>query len=253
MGRDAHATAAIVWTYFTELVEVSVAQGEVVPQGQVRSVQHLEGGVVLEIFVLEGDLVEAGQPLVQVELSASELNPDEVQATLDAFILARARLIAESRDEAPVWPQDVVVRQPGIAQAEVLTYESRRAEIETSISVLRQQSEQRSDNSSSAVRSRTQGSSHDSVFPTAGHRRRSVLIRSRQCGGPPTSPLGFPRDRRHCFRFLDSPPFHSRRFSLFLGGRRRWLRRACPCCSRRKVIPTRWNRGPAEHHDRSDR
>ena len=141
--------------------------------------------MVLEIFVLEGDLVEAGQPLVQVELSASELNPDEVQATLDAFILARARLIAESRDEAPVWPQDVVVRQPGIAQAEVLTYESRRAEIETSISVLRQQSEQRSDNSSTAVRSRTQGGSHDSVFPTAGHRRRSVLIRSRQCGGPP--------------------------------------------------------------------
>ena len=39
----------------------------------------------------------------------------------------------------------------------------------------------------------------------------------------------------------------------FLGGRRRWLRRACPCCSRRKAIPTRWNRGPAEHHDRSDR
>ena len=67
--------------------------------------------MVLEIFVLEGDLVEAGRPLVQVELSASELNPDEVQATLDAFILARARLIAESRDEAPVWPQDVVVRQ----------------------------------------------------------------------------------------------------------------------------------------------
>ena len=75
MGRDAHATAAIVWTYFTELVEVSVAQGEVVPQGQVRSVQHLEGGVVLEIFVLEGNLVEAVQPLVQVELSASEAQP----------------------------------------------------------------------------------------------------------------------------------------------------------------------------------
>ncbi len=136
-------TFGVVWTYFTELTEVAVAQGEVVPQGQVRTVQHLEGGVVLEIFVLEGDLVNAGQPLIQVELKASELNPDEVQANMDSLLLARARLIAESRDEDPVWPQEVVLRQPDVARAEVQTYESRRAEIEISLSVLQQQSEQR--------------------------------------------------------------------------------------------------------------
>jgi len=136
-------TAGVVFAYFTPLVEVAIAPGEVVPQSQVRSVQHLEGGVVLEIFVQDGKVVAEGERLIQVELSASELNLDEVLATLDAFLLSRARLIAESRDEAPNWPRDVVVRQPDIAKAEVLTYEMRRAEIETSIAVLGQQSNQR--------------------------------------------------------------------------------------------------------------
>ncbi len=135
--------AGTVWTYFTILPEVAVAIGSVVPAGQVRSVQHLEGGVVTAIYVKDGDLVEAGQSLVQVELAPNANNPEELRARLDGLVLTRTRLQAESRGEQPIWPQDIVLRQPNIALAEMQSYESRRAELDTTVAVLQHQSDQR--------------------------------------------------------------------------------------------------------------
>ena len=108
-----------------------------------RTVSHLEGGVVSEIFVRDGDLVEAGEKLVLIELAPSQINPEEIRAQLDGLLLRRARLTAEARNLVPVWPEEVVNRRPSIALAEMESYESRRAEIETSIAVLQQQVEQR--------------------------------------------------------------------------------------------------------------
>ena len=53
----------ITWANFTTLEEVSVAMGEVVPQGKVRVIQHLEGGIVENIYVKEGDRVKVGSRL----------------------------------------------------------------------------------------------------------------------------------------------------------------------------------------------
>ena len=50
--------ALIAWASVTEITEVAVASGEVLPDGSVKRIQHLEGGIVEEIRVREGDLVE---------------------------------------------------------------------------------------------------------------------------------------------------------------------------------------------------
>ena len=131
------------WTYFTEITEVAIASGAVIPQGQVRSVQHLEGGIVAGIFVRDGELVTAGQQLIQIELARRDLNPDEIRARLDGLLITRARLAAESAGAVPAWPADAVARQPQIAAAEVQSYESRRAQLETSLAVLLQVVQQR--------------------------------------------------------------------------------------------------------------
>jgi multidrug efflux pump subunit AcrA (membrane-fusion protein) len=54
--------AAIVWGALTQVREVTVAQGQIIPRGQVQNVQHLEGGIVAEIFVHEGMIVAANNP-----------------------------------------------------------------------------------------------------------------------------------------------------------------------------------------------
>ena len=57
--------SAIVWAAWAELDEVTVGQGKVIPSRQLQVIQNLEGGIVKEIFVKEGDIVEKGQPLLR--------------------------------------------------------------------------------------------------------------------------------------------------------------------------------------------
>ncbi len=66
--------AFLVWSSFTNINEVARTSGEVIPQGKKQLVQHLEGGIIDQIHVEEGDLVEAGQLLVSI--SANAINED---------------------------------------------------------------------------------------------------------------------------------------------------------------------------------
>ncbi len=131
------------WTYFTQLTEVAVASGSVVPQSQLRQVAHLEGGIVAAIFVRDGEMVAAGQNLLQIELAPTDLNPTEIQSRLDGLLIGRARMTAESRDTAPVWPEEAIARQPQIAAAERQQYQSRKQQLDTSLGVQERQVEQR--------------------------------------------------------------------------------------------------------------
>jgi adhesin transport system membrane fusion protein len=132
-----------VWSYSAELEEVSIAQGEVVPQGQVKVIQHLEGGIIEQIHVAEGSLVSVGDPLVQLDLTASGASREELSLRLDALVLTRARLQAEARHEDPSFPDTVAVRRPDLVVSERRSYEARRDEYESGLQVLREQALQR--------------------------------------------------------------------------------------------------------------
>ncbi|MDO6564942.1 HlyD family type I secretion periplasmic adaptor subunit [Amphritea sp. 1_MG-2023] len=58
---------AIIWAYFAELDEITRGEGSVIPSQQIQVVQYLEGGILKELYVREGDKVEAGQPLLRVD------------------------------------------------------------------------------------------------------------------------------------------------------------------------------------------
>ena len=135
--------ALIAWANFAELEEVAVASGEVVPQGQVKVIQHLEGGIISQIFVAEGDRVEAGDLLLQLDRGISGSNRDEVQIELDSLILARARLVAESQGTVLVFPDNEAERRPELVQAERHTYEGHKLELQSTVAVLHEQMRQR--------------------------------------------------------------------------------------------------------------
>ncbi len=80
------------WASFTNIDEVATAQGQVIPTGYVQSIQHLEGGIVKEIMVHDGDLVEPGQPLFRLDDTSAAADLGQMQARQQALQLQASRL-----------------------------------------------------------------------------------------------------------------------------------------------------------------
>lgn len=133
----------LLWSGFARLDEVAVATGEVVPEGKVKVIQHLEGGIIDKIFVSEGTSVRAGDPLVLLDLATSGVNRNELLARLDTERLRRARLAAEYGGAPMTLPAEAALRHPEVAEAERQAFEARRHDLAASLSVLREQSRQR--------------------------------------------------------------------------------------------------------------
>ncbi|MDD1781214.1 HlyD family type I secretion periplasmic adaptor subunit [Enterovibrio sp. ZSDZ35] len=60
-------TVSAVWAAFAELDKVTVGQGKVIPSSQLQVVQNLEGGLVKELLIREGDVVDKGQQLLLID------------------------------------------------------------------------------------------------------------------------------------------------------------------------------------------
>jgi adhesin transport system membrane fusion protein len=137
-------TLLFIWSSFAMLDEVATATGEVVPEGKVKLIQHLEGGIVRDIYVHDGDLVKDGQALIQLDLPVSAINRDELQVRLDGLNLTRARLLAEAEGKPLVFPTEEAKRQPALVEAERRSFEARKQNLTASLAVLDQQVRQRS-------------------------------------------------------------------------------------------------------------
>ncbi len=136
-------SVAIGWSAIADLEEVATAPGIVVPQGQIKIVQHLEGGIVQSIDVREGQRVVKGQPLAQLTLGTQVLNRNELQARLDGLLIRRARLTAQARATELVIPAEEAARQPEIVESERRSFEARQRELQSLESGLRIQAQQR--------------------------------------------------------------------------------------------------------------
>ncbi|MGB0748892.1 MAG: HlyD family type I secretion periplasmic adaptor subunit [Magnetospiraceae bacterium] len=128
----------LVWANFADLEEVVIASGEVVPQGKVRSIQHLEGGIIREIFVSEGDRVSAGAPLLRLDQIATEASREELSARLDALILRRDRLRAEADEAPPQFNDEAAARRPEFLKAEQDRFDARTRELASVLETLQE-------------------------------------------------------------------------------------------------------------------
>jgi adhesin transport system membrane fusion protein len=133
----------VLWANFATLDEVSIATGEVVPAGRIKVVQHLEGGIIQEIYISEGDTVREGQTLMQLDLAGSGTNREELLVRLDSERLIKARLVAEADGAELVFPEEVAARRPTIVSAQRQAFEARRRELSSTLQVMREQVKQR--------------------------------------------------------------------------------------------------------------
>ncbi|MCL1077776.1 HlyD family type I secretion periplasmic adaptor subunit [Parashewanella spongiae] len=73
---------AVLWAWFGKIDIEAVAQGKIIPQGQVKSIQALEIGKVEQIYVTEGQKVKAGQALIKLDPTDTEVDVKQVKANL---------------------------------------------------------------------------------------------------------------------------------------------------------------------------
>lgn len=97
-----------LWAHFFKIDIISAADGQVVPRSRVQVVQHLEGGIVREILVREGDRVVTDQPLVILEQTISGAGVEELQSRITALRVEIASLEAQAANrDAPDFEADL--------------------------------------------------------------------------------------------------------------------------------------------------
>jgi HlyD family type I secretion membrane fusion protein len=126
IARSAHGTflyavggglvAALLWAGLTELDKVTRGAGRVVPILQNQLVQHLEGGIIREILVREGEAVQRGQPLMRIENSFSQAELSQARLEIRAKRVKLARLEAERGGADQVTYADDQRGDPGLVE-----------------------------------------------------------------------------------------------------------------------------------------
>ena len=134
----------LIWSALAVLDEVTRGDGKVIPSRQVQVLQSMDGGMVSEILVKEGQSVKIGDLLLKVDPTrmVSSLRENRSQYLSLLAKAARLKALAEGTRFAP--HEDVEKEAPQIVAQEQALYESRRAELDATIGVARQQSLQRS-------------------------------------------------------------------------------------------------------------
>ena len=133
----------LIWAAFAKVDEVTRGEGRVVPSRQLQVLQSLDGGVVAEILVREGQVVEAGQMLLRIDGTRATSGVRESAA--QGFALearqARLRALAEGAAFKPPRPEGDDERR--ILEEERRLYETKLSELNTLVSISRQQLMQR--------------------------------------------------------------------------------------------------------------
>lgn len=127
----------LIWAYFAPLAEVSTGTGKVIPSSREQTIQSLEGGIVANLYVKEGDVIEAGAVLAQLDLTKTEATVDESASRYRAAMAASARLYAEVNGEKLVFSEELA-NYPELIEAQTRLYNTRRRALQESVAGLQQ-------------------------------------------------------------------------------------------------------------------
>ncbi|MGX9353257.1 HlyD family type I secretion periplasmic adaptor subunit [Shimia sp. W99] len=134
----------MLWAYLFEIEETAHASGRVIPSQQIQVVQSLEGGIVREIQVQEGDLVDAGFVLMRIDDTNFTSERGRLREQEEALMAEAVRLTAEA-EMAPEleFPEALSSRNPLATIAEEQLFQSQRDQLNRDLEILRQKLVQR--------------------------------------------------------------------------------------------------------------
>ena len=118
----------IIWANYAELDEVTVGDGKVIPSSQIQVIQNLEGGIVKEIKVKEGDIVEPGQILMTLDATLFRAKYNELYKKREDVDIELQRLKAEMTNQPLIYDEEIKAQNPALVSTEIAIYQARKNE-----------------------------------------------------------------------------------------------------------------------------
>lgn len=132
--------AMIVWASLAQIDEVTRGEGRAIPSSRLQKVQNLEGGIVAEVFVHEGEVIQAGAPLLRLDDTQFRSNAGESDADRLALQARIQRLTAQLDDATSLTLSPEIVQQaPEIASGEMALFASVNNRIQSELAGLNEQ------------------------------------------------------------------------------------------------------------------
>lgn len=122
----------LIWAWHFKLVEVSTGTGKVVPSSKEQIIQSLEGGILAHLLVKEGDIINAGQVLAELDPTRTEAMVQESASRMRAAQATAVRLSAEVNGTPLTFPAEVLA-EPGLVRSETALYYSRLDSLKSSL------------------------------------------------------------------------------------------------------------------------
>jgi adhesin transport system membrane fusion protein len=134
---------ALVWAALAKVDEVTQADGQIIPSSQVQVVQNLEGGIVQELLVKEGDVVDKDQILLRIDDTRFASSYEEGRLKYLALLAQVARLTAETQSSPLELPPEIAKEAPALAEDARRLYQTRQQELGSNVQILEEQRKQR--------------------------------------------------------------------------------------------------------------
>lgn len=151
----------LFWAGFTQLDKVTTGSGKVIPSSQVQVIQSLDGGIMQELYVQEGEIVTKGQPLVRIddtrfrsdfaqqeqEVLSLETNTIRMRAELDSILIADItsnwqEQVKITKKEL-IFPDTITAAEPALVKRQQEEYNGRLDNLSNQLEILVRQIQQR--------------------------------------------------------------------------------------------------------------
>ncbi|MEO6280707.1 HlyD family type I secretion periplasmic adaptor subunit [Roseateles sp.] len=131
----AAVATAIAWSSIAHVDEVTRSDGRIVPDGREQVIASLDSGILRELYVREGQEVQTGQELAQLDPTRVEASQNEGQAKRIALKAQAARLTAEAGASSLKFPAEVLA-VPALVAAETEAFDARRRLLDEAVSAI---------------------------------------------------------------------------------------------------------------------
>jgi len=133
----------VIWAKLAVLDERTRGMGRVIPSQRIQEIQNLEGGILNELFVREGQTVQKGDILARLSNEQAASFYRDAQSKVLEHKAAIARLQAEADNTKPVFSEDVLKDAPQLAKDQQRIFQAQQNKLNIEVGVLIDQYEQR--------------------------------------------------------------------------------------------------------------
>lgn len=125
---------SLIWAYFAKLDEITRASGKVIASSKTQVIQYLEGGILAELLVKEGDIVNKGQILLKIDDTRFMSDHQENRRKYLALLGSISRLKAEvAGHKKIIFPQILITEAPEVIKSETNLFDFRRDQLQSNL------------------------------------------------------------------------------------------------------------------------